>query len=241
MGLSALFKGRAKTPILGALIVALICSGLSLWQWQRAQQKYLIEQRIEAFDFTGERLSELLTTRTLSELDGAKLTLTGQFLPDHYWFLDNQVVNGQVGFDVVSLFKLQGNGQNIVVNLGFVASVASRIPPTIVLPSNTQSFTALIKSNPQQKFTLAAQPTTANEQHILQYIDNDFLSEISGVDLLTILAYSVEDNIGGAKPHYKPVVMSPKKHEAYALQWLLIGLAALFIGWKLAKKEVPNV
>ena len=42
-----------------------------------------------------------------------------------------------------------------------------------------------------------------------------------------------------AAPHYQAVVMSPEKHQAYAVQWLLIAIACLVIAvFAFKKKEL---
>jgi cytochrome oxidase assembly protein ShyY1 len=43
-----------------------------------------------------------------------------------------------------------------------------------------------------------------------------------------------------AIPHYKAVVMSPQKHQAYAVQWFLIALACVVVAIFASKKRTNN-
>ncbi|GEK10690.1 SURF1 family protein [Pseudoalteromonas peptidolytica] len=238
MNLGALFKGRSKTPILAALIVMLLCVALSYWQWQRAAKKHAINQHIE------KRQDQNLANRNnpeskvpIEQIDG-EVQLTGRFVAGAVWYLDNQVVKGRVGFDVISVLEVSKTGEYVVVNLGFVPQRASRIPTLTSLSETKVTFPAYIKTNVSKGFTLADSAAESQQAHsIIQYIDLDYLSKASNRTLLPIIAYMTHDVLGSTEPHYQPVVMSPQKHEAYAVQWLLIAFSALVIGWKLSKKE----
>ncbi|MEJ6476045.1 SURF1 family protein [Pseudoalteromonas piscicida] len=242
MNLGALFKGRSKTPILAALIVMLLCCSLSYWQWQRAVKKHELNQDIEKQQQLNLANGVNDNKRQLTEKINGEVQLTGHFIDGAIWYLDNQVVKGRVGFDVISILKMRDTGEYVVVNLGFVPQQASRMPTPISLSEAQVSIPAYIKTSSSKRFTLAdSAAESESTQSIIQYIDIDYLSKASNHALLPIIAYMTQDILGSTKPHYQPVVMSPQKHEAYAVQWLLIAIAAAVIGWKLSKKENKNV
>ena len=238
MDLASVIKGRAKAPILAALIVLLVCLSLSAWQWQRAQKKHLINAEIT------QQKTALSSSKQASVLDShnTQITIQGEFIAGHVWFLDNQVVKGKVGFDVIALFRAQHTGEQFIVNLGFVPQKSSRTPPTFLPPKGVQTLSAYIKPKGSKSFTLADSAAQGSDgQNIIQYIDVEYLAQQSDIRLVPVIAYLNTPLGDTTEPHYQPVVMSPQKHEAYALQWLLIGLAAAVIGWKLSKKEYNNV
>ncbi|WP_339140602.1 SURF1 family protein [Pseudoalteromonas galatheae] len=242
MDLGALFKGRSKTPILAALIVVLLCGSLSYWQLQRAQQKHVLQQKIERKKAQDVINGQQATPLPLTQSINAEVSITGSFVDGTVWYLDNQVVKGRIGFDVVGIFKISKTDEHLAVNLGFVPQQASRVPTAFSLPTGTVSLPVYIKSSENKRFTLAKSAADeATTQPVIQYIDVNYLSKESDKPLLPLIAYMTENRLAGTEPHYQPVVMSPQKHEAYALQWLLIALAALVIGWKLSKKEIKNV
>ncbi|PHI34913.1 cytochrome oxidase biogenesis protein [Pseudoalteromonas sp. GCY] len=242
MDLGALFKGRSKPPILAALIVVLLCGSLSYWQWQRAQQKHVLQHKIEIEKSLGVANEQQVTSQPLTQYVNAEVSITGSFVGDAVWYLDNQVVKGRVGFDVIGIIKISETDEYLAVNLGFVPQQASRVPTVYSLPSGSVSLPVYIKSGASKRFTLAKSAAEeATKQSVIQYIDVDYLSAESGKPLLPLIAYMTKNRLAGTEPHYQPIVMSPQKHEAYALQWLLIALAAVVIGWKLSKKENKNV
>ncbi|ASD65881.1 SURF1 family protein [Pseudoalteromonas piscicida] len=242
MDLGALFKGRSKTPILAALIVVLLCGSLSYWQWQRAQQKHVLQQKIENKKAQNVTNEQQVTAQPLTQYVNAEVSITGSFVDGAVWYLDNQVVKGRVGFDVIGILKIAETDEYLAVNLGFVPQQASRVPTAFSPPAAIVSLPVYIKSSANKRFTLAKSAADeVTRQPVIQYIDINYLSAELNKPLLPLIAYMTQNKLAGTDPHYQPVVMSPQKHEAYAVQWLLIAFAAMVIGWKLSKKENKNV
>ena len=99
-------------------------------------------------------------------------------------------------------------------------------------PESTR-FTATVqlKQGNLQGFTLADE--IGAEQgwpKRIQGIDLAILSTQLAMPLQGFIGYRNEAD-GIATPHYQSVVMGPDKHYAYAVQWLLIGLACVVIAY----------
>lgn len=217
--------------LLTALLIALSCGGLAIWQYQRAFEKQ------QQLNYIADKASlGLLPWQDLTSLPkhwnktGLMVNLSGEFVTDKYWLLDNRVLNGRVGYDVIALLKLPSELKGILVNLGWIAAEQSReVLPTVDLPNHPITFTAQIKQGDLAGFYL--EHTLEQSTHWpkrIQFIDLDMLELQSKESLVEYMAYSTQ-SISDLTPHYEPVVMGPEKHKAYALQWGLIGVAAIAV------------
>ncbi|NOU52755.1 SURF1 family protein [Pseudoalteromonas sp. JBTF-M23] len=228
-------KSSSVITLVLVSLVVLVCLILALWQWQRALDKQqLIYQQQQQL---GLNSKQILTLPPQSN-NGLSTTITGQFIEPFVWFLDNQVLDGQIGFDVLALLRLSSDtDKQVLVNLGFIAAKQGRQTPIVKLPTHQVSLDVLIKSQDLVGFTLATQPNMNSEQpQLLQYIDLAFLSQSSQETIYPLVAYQQGEKPILAKPHYQHVVMSADKHKAYALQWLLIAFAAAVIAYVAIKK-----
>lgn len=225
------------------LLVVLTCLFLANWQLNRAQDKQQRLNNISAVQAKGiMSWSELNSLPEDVDKTGIKLQLTGHLQSEKYWLLDNRVFQKQVGFDVLGLFYPEQSEQAIVVNLGWIKAPKSRQKKVqVTLPSKKISLDVQLKQGELAGFYLQVQALN-NEQwpKRIQYIDLALMQQEvqqeaqlemqqkSHTQLIDFIAYSQTEKFA-LQPHYNPVVMPPEKHFAYALQWLLIGVAALLV------------
>ncbi|WP_372761145.1 SURF1 family protein [Pseudoalteromonas sp.] len=224
------------------LLVVLVCVRLGFWQLERGEQK---QQQLVA-------IAQLQTHGVMSwqqvealpsswNKTGLLVQLTGQFLPKHYWLLDNKIYNGQVGYDLLALFKPQQHSAALLVNLGWLKAPMSRNTlPQVTLPSGPYTLQAQIKENNLSGFSLADSTRQVDLAKRIQTIDLKQLSAQSQQPLQGFMAYrqGTGDELG--VPHYQAVVMSPQKHNAYALQWFLIALACIVVAVFASKKRTQD-
>ncbi|MBQ4813771.1 SURF1 family protein [Pseudoalteromonas luteoviolacea] len=205
-------------------IVVSVCFRLSYWQWQRAQEKqgYLtqIAMRSDSQWWGAASEPELL--------QGANATVSGHIDSTRWWLLDNQVVEGKVGYDLIVLFLPEGRTEFHALNLGFIAGGQDRKQlPVFELPTGKITVNVEFKIGEWSGFTLATTPNqSAHHDNVLQYLDHAFFSLDTGYQISPLLMIAKQAVFSAVEPHYQAVVMSPDKHRAYALQWLLIGISA---------------
>jgi cytochrome oxidase assembly protein ShyY1 len=228
-------------PFSVALVASLLCLKLAYWQFQRAEGKQ------QQLNFIGQMQQQgRLTLAQFDQLPsdwektGTEVTLSGYFLPEIYWLLDNAVVDGQVGYDVIALFNVSDSSTGItskenekpllLVNLGWVKAPSSRDQlPSVQLPSQALTLSAQIKTSPNDRFVLSdEQESFTGWPKRIQSVDTAKMQAESQHPVRGILAFS-QSEIDGFRPHYQAVVMGSEKHTAYAVQWLLIALAAVVI------------
>ena len=113
------FKLNWKITLFTLLLLPLLVS-LGFWQLHRAQEKQTIQeeyqqqQALPPVEFDGTEMGEGNYRR---------VRMTGKFVVDRYWLLENKIQNGRLGYHIIMPFEIgdgaQGSTQ-IVVNRGWV-------------------------------------------------------------------------------------------------------------------------
>ena len=213
------------------ILVVTLCFYLAAWQMQRAENKQQRLDYIEAMQSKGElnwaKLNDLPATFNKT---GLQLKATGKLNSHKFWLLDNRTLNGRPGYDVITIFYPSKCQQALLVNFGWIPQGESRNHlPKVQSPQQEITINVQLKQGDLAGFYLSdAELTAQGWPKQIQFIDIKLQTEQSSQQLVNFMAYAMDKN-PLAEPHYQSVVMPPEKHHAYALQWLLIGVAALGI------------
>lgn len=203
-----------------------ILINLSWWQLSRASEKTEHLQRLAALHSAGALTPRQLATLESTEIDGAPLSGEARWLAPYSWLLDNQIVEGQVGYDVIVPVQAEGLNQLLLVNLGWVAGGHDRGQlPFIDIPEHIR-LEGLLRTEVSGLMLLGQNvEETGSWPMRIQQVDYDELARISGLNLLPVLLYQQQNT--EFISHYQPVVLPPEKHRGYALQWFLLAVAVI--------------
>ena len=229
---------KIKTPLLliAALIVALVMVRLGVWQLDRAEQKrqILSDQQTKAaqvaVDLRG--LIEPLLSDDSSEFRFKPVVVQGRYLSEHSIYLDNQVVEGQVGYKVFTPFKIDGADWSVLVNRGWLPVGPSRLK----LPKFKTSSQALQLSG-RLNLPPAQPPMWSNNYPVAtgdvwQFLPIEQYQAQMQLMILPLVVELAPDYAGEAEPALlrRWATIDDKwvaKHQAYALQWFVMALAFL--------------
>ncbi len=203
-----------------------ILINLSWWQLSRASEKTQQLQRLAALQTAGALTPAQLATLEPAVIDGAPLSGEARWLAPYSWLLDNQIVEGQVGYDVIVPVQADGVNQLLLVNLGWVAGGRDRSRlPLIDIPERIR-LEGLLRTEVSGLMLLGQNAEeTGSWPMRIQQVDYDELARISGLNLLPVLLYQQQNT--EFISHYQPVVLPPEKHRGYALQWFLLAVAVV--------------
>lgn len=224
------------------IVVVLVCLRLGYWQIQRAEAKQ--QQLAHIANVQAQGVMQWLQVQELPSdwnKTGIQATLTGTIDSDYYWLLDNQVYQGQVGYDVLALFNPATSKKPLLINLGWVKAPASREQlPSIELPNRPITINVQLKQGKLSGFTLestSSKPTNNRWPKRVQNIDLQLFTQQAQQPMVDFIGYrqGVGDELG--IPHYQAVVMSPEKHYGYAVQWLLIAVACVVVAVFASKRR----
>jgi cytochrome oxidase assembly protein ShyY1 len=210
-----------------------ILAKLGLWQIQRGEEKQQRLSQIAQY----QKLDVLTLTSLLQLSDdyeptGVTVKIDGTFANPASWLLDNKVVKGQTGYDILLALQVVGQPKAVLVNMGWLKSDYAKrdVLPQFVIPAKQVSITGFVKAKDLASFALSDE--SANKQQWplrIQQINLDKMAEQSGLSFYPFVVYAQQDNDFGFTHHYQPVVMPPEKHRAYALTWFLLALAVVII------------
>ena len=197
---------------------------LGLWQLERATEKedLMAEQAIRR-NLPPVVFNEL--PKDANDLSGTVVRLKGEYVPGRIFLLDNRVLKGKVGFEVLVPYRESG-GVLVLVNRGFVPMGRTReetpVIPSLITSAITDGSLYIAVEN---SFIPAAETIeTVDWPRIVQTSDPLDLQQLIGEDLYPHL-FRLTESDPNALPRFWPTtIMLPVKHKGYALQWFTMAL-----------------
>ncbi len=226
---------RISFLLLNLVFIAVMVKA-GFWQLDRAEQKKILLSQAQQQT----RLSEhALLWTSQAPLQQAKwVELRGQLNTEQVWLLDNKVHQGQVGYEVLlALTPEDVSRQRILVNLGWIPAGADREQwPDLSTLGQWQSRLVVGGQvySPSQPWLLNQDELQQAWPQRLQGLAMEklvaFYAEL-GLQLSPVILRISEDSQLGFIKQWPIVVMTPAKHQGYAVQWFLMALAStgLFI------------
>lgn len=208
--------------------------GLGFWQLERADYKQglqdLYEQRSSADPI------ELSGLTPGEDVAYVQVQLRGEFDNKHHFLLDNRVLNGRVGYEVISAFQMipavtMANGDvvdRVWVNRGWVAMLGDRSRrPDIASILQRQIITGQLVL-PSKAFVLADVPMTGRWPEVIQSVEiesmNMRMNAQSSLKFAPYLLRLAAGEQGSFQVNWQAVNSSPQKSLGYAVQWFLMAL-----------------
>ena len=103
-----------------------ILINLSWWQLNRAAEKTTQLARVAQLQAAGALQPSQLPLLAATDIDAAPVKGLSRWLAPYIWLLDNQIVQGRVGYDVIIPVQAEGLTEPLLVNLGWTAAPERR-------------------------------------------------------------------------------------------------------------------
>ena len=222
---------RVRWMVVCVMVAAMwSCVRLGLWQWHKAEQKQEITRaltyhagaiQVQAFVLDDATKVQALHLQTVE--------LTGHYLPEFSFLLDNQVEQGQAGFHVITPFLLKDQQHVVWVNRGWIAGFSDhQKTPAVATPQTEKIIKGLFWQQTKIGFRLdkpgqaweAVQPVI-DFAYLRQHVPYTF------PDVIIKLDSGMPD---GYVRHWEVPSGQVEKHLSYAYQWFGFALASLAIG-----------
>ena len=194
---------------------------LGFWQLERAVEKAeQIEQHAKFMNLPTEQLDGLPDSQ---RSNGRRVRLKGEIDVEQVFLLDNVVLDGRVGFEVVHPMRLSQGG-TVLINRGFVAAGASRAILPRVPPLRNRFTTSgrIYRSdwmNRDQELAYSGWPRVVPTQ------DPGILSGLLARQVQPFVVRLDAADPNGLPRNWVTTVMLPAKHQGYAVQWFAMALA----------------
>ena len=222
-GLRANLKFAGLTLVLLPVMVA-----LGFWQLHRADEKAreLAEMQLK-------RASPPLPIASFSampgdELDGRRVELRGRYDVERSFLLDNRILRGRVGYELLTLFRDE-SGAHVLVDRGWLLAPPTRERlPAVDTPPGPLQLTGEFYV-PSDRRRLPLYPGTGWPR-VVQALDAAELARLAGVpEAFPHLVVLDEGQPGVSEGEHARVNMPPARHTAYALQWFLMAAALALV------------
>lgn len=220
------------------LLATAFLMSLSLWQLSRATEKKQTLARIAQWQAAGPLTSQQLLALDVPSLDGIHVKFNAQWVAPMIWLLDNKLVDGRIGYDVViAVEEIPADsasaasvilGSPMLINLGWVAATGGReqlpeveIPVQLMVDGifRTAPQGLLLGTNIEDRGQWPMRIQQLNASSLAPYLPS-----------LTTSGVVFQQHHSPYRVHYKPVILPPERHRAYALQWALLAAAVIVIG-----------
>jgi cytochrome oxidase assembly protein ShyY1 len=234
--------------VLALVMVAAVPAGLSVWQWQRGEDKLATLARIAQWEREGAvGLARLAQRSAAVNVDGMRLDFTARWIPPMVWLVDNRIVDRQSGYDVViavedaDALRVAGSSEAApsaaLVNLGWIAAEGGRDAlPVPAIPAQVR-VQGIFRTDVGGLLLGANVEDHGRWPMRIQQADPVQLAGWLAVPLAPGLIHQQQ-----ASPfhiHYRPVVLPPERHRGYALQWGLIALAVIGVALAASSRRLP--
>jgi surfeit locus 1 family protein len=211
------------------LVMVPLMVGLGFWQLQRAEEKASLAAAFERRQLQPPAELGELWDMPADSLAYTPVILSGEFLPDKYFLLDNRILGGRFGYEVLGIVELQDSGRMVLVDRGWIAGDPARLQrPEVPEVSGLVRLTGHVYVAPGAPYLLAEQSLAGDWPKLLQAVEMDKLvpvvEAISGV---SVFSYPIRIDAGapGAlSVDWQVVNVSPQKHQGYAVQWFAMAL-----------------
>lgn len=231
------------TLAFAVLLPALI--GLGFWQLDRAAEKTAIRDRVLARS----QMDPVDLNRVRPEpqvMEFRRATARGRYRGDLTIYLDNKVLDGTPGYEVVTPLLIgAGADRVILVNRGWVSWGASRETlPAVETPGGKVELRGRLVRPPEEYFSFESGDGTAF-QALWQNLDLERYRAVTGLPVAPLVLELAPDDSGGGglvrqSPEYDDTWIA--RHRAYAVQWfaLALTLVVLYVALNLKKRDAND-
>lgn len=223
------------TAILLALLTLFFSAGF--WQLDRAEEKRSVLARYASAN-DGDFITALVPDSAAEALRFRSFQLTGHYLDDTQFLLDNMTDGGSSGYQVLTPFVTEG--RVVLINRGWLKADADRsVLPYIAVDGGERTIHARLNELPAPGLRLEA-PADDSESwpRRLLFPTAAQLSGALGVELPAYQLQLDADQPDGYLRSWQAVDSGPEKHLGYAFQWFSFAALACIFYVLLIKKEL---
>ena len=222
------FSWRFWMVTVVALMLASLTFALGQWQLRRADQKESLQAEISSKkSLPALDTQALLAIKTIATETHRPVRLDGLWQSGQTVFLDNRPMSGRSGFWVFTPLLLQGSGESVLVQRGWVPrdfNDRTRLPEIDTPPGPVQVQGRLA---PPPSRLYAFRPAETETGRIRQNLDLDAFRAETGLALLDGSVLQTSGPRDGLRRDWAAPNLGVDKHYGYAFQWF--GLCALTV------------
>jgi surfeit locus 1 family protein len=199
---------------------------LGNWQSRRAEEKLARGQELDA---AARRAALVLPPEPVDARAYAysRVSAHGEYSGRHTILLDNKVLRGVAGYQVLTPLKIAGGERFVLVNRGWVAAGVRRdILPQIQTPSGTETVEGVAVVPGSHMLELDAK---TEEGMVWQNLVLARYEKWSGLKLQPVVLQQTSQAADGLVRVWDRPDTGADKHRGYAFQWYALAVAILVL------------
>jgi surfeit locus 1 family protein len=223
---------------LTTLLILPLLVYLGVWQLQRWEEKLQLQNALEnrskapplilSSQDMQTKLKEIINEKTeLQTIRFRRLEVIGHFLNTKQILVDNQILEGKVGYRVITPFLAEGDPKILLIDRGWIPLGKNRHTLPSITPIIEKVTLSGIINFPVQGIILKknAKPFDNVWPHRVQYLDFQILSRLMQTPLYPFLLQLNEKNAYEFSLLPTSFAVSAERHLGYAVQWFIMALA----------------
>lgn len=225
------FRPKWVTSLI-ALAGLLILLALGNWQLDRAHQKQVLYDQYRARGNLPTINLNRWITRDTDAVVWRRVRVSGRYHKHLQILLDNQMHQGRFGYDVFTPMRIDGFGEWVLVNRGWVpASEYRSVLPAIKTPAGDVTVTGVIKRPLFSGIVLNKNYIEKLPGGVLrtQSINLPRLEKETGITLLPYIVRLDPASPTGFVRHWQVAGSGKERNLGYAFQWFMMAAVVVFI------------
>jgi len=219
------FRPRLFTT---AALVAFCALTISLgnWQLRRAEGREGAQRQLDARTAAA---VAALPSQPVDPADWAwrRVSARGEYAVAHTILLDNRVLDGRVGYQVLTPLRIAGSDMHVLVNRGWTPLGRTRGDlPAVTVPAGPQTVEGIAVLPPARVFELGDAPPAGP---VWQHLKLEQYGERTGLVLQPIVLQQTSAADDGLVRRWDRPDAGADKNRAYALQWYVFAALALIL------------
>lgn len=213
---------------LAVLVGVPILSGLGLWQLARGHEKArLLEAAARGSAAEPVDFSDLAS---YAQVQGYRpVRVRGEFRADLQGLLENQVRDGQVGYDILTPLQVEGRAELLLVDRGWLPRGGRREDvPQWQTPGETVTLVGTLRAPVDVPLVSGEITDRFRGVWVVSEIDPAALGKQLDAPIAPRVLRLAAESEHGFRRDWPVVAMTPQRHYGYAVQWF--GLAAALLG-----------
>lgn len=202
-------------PSLAAVAFIALTIALGNWQTRRAEEK-LEAGRLLDEAARGPALEVPAQHVDAAAFDRHRVATRGTFLARDTFFLDNKVLRGTVGYQVVTPLKPEGRGEAVLINRGWIAAGERSRLPEVPTPEGMQTVEGLAVVPGTRFLELAPDAESGRLRQNLVIAREE---KRLGMSLQPFVIEQTSDARDGLARAWERPDLGVDRHRGYALQW----------------------
>jgi cytochrome oxidase assembly protein ShyY1 len=208
-------------------VFALIFGRMGLWQLERKSEKEELFEQFNNAPFLPVGQAMIKGERFVH------VEAVGYYDATRHILLDNRIFNGRPGVHVLTPFTLTDDTV-LLVNRGWLPMPSDRLSlPLVPTDDSPGTISGRLNVLPTEGIRVGKADILATDHwpQLVTYLEPGAVGAALGVSLAPwIVQLDAVDDSGFEDRHWKPAVMGPAVHGAYAFQWFSL-LAVTIIIW----------